>query len=252
MSRPTVIAIDGPAASGKSTVGRQLAAALGYLFLDTGLMYRAVTLAALRSGLDPADEKRVVDLTGRLVMEIVPAPRGLPAAGPAAGAPPADGRLATVLLDGADVTDELRTPDVDAHVSQVSAYQGVREEMVRQQRIIAGQGPVVVVGRDIGTVVMPDAPLKLYVTATAEERARRRWLERREHGGAETYEEILADVRRRDAFDSGREHSPLRPAGDAIVLDTTDDSPTAVVREILKLLDSLPAEAVADEREAGG
>lgn len=219
-----VIAIDGPAASGKSTVGRILAEALGFVFLDTGSMYRAVTLAALKRRVDINDESLVTLLAGEIDIEIQPV----------SDAP--DGRMYTVLVDGEDITWELRSPEVDAHVSQVSSYLGVRSEMVRQQRLFGQHGRVVMVGRDIGTVVMPDAPLKLFITASAEERAHRRWQERRSRGHSDEYDAILADVIRRDEFDSSRRYAPLRPAKDAIVIDTTDKSAEAIVEEILALL----------------
>ncbi len=224
----TVIAIDGPAASGKSTIGRILAEKLGYLFLDTGSMYRAVTLAALKRQIDVEDEEAVTGLAHELAIEVRPY------------AGETDGRLYTVLTDGEDVTWELRSPPVDARVSLVSSYLGVREELVRRQRAYGMMGRVVMVGRDIGTVVMPDAPLKLFVTASAEERARRRWEERCMQGHATSYEIILADVIRRDQFDSSRMHAPLRPANDAIVLDTTKHTPESIIRMIL---DMIPAES---------
>jgi cytidylate kinase len=152
---PTNIAIDGPAASGKTTIGRMLAEALGYLFLDTGSMYRAVTLAAILSGIDVADEEGVIALARRSTLAIRPA------------AAEADGRSYTVLLDGQDVTWAVRSPAVDAHVSLVSSYRGVRQILVERQREMARQGRIVMVGRDIGTVVLPDAPLKLYIVASA-------------------------------------------------------------------------------------
>jgi len=225
---PTVIAIDGPAASGKSTAGYMLARELGFLYLDTGSMYRAATLAALRAGIDPGDEAAVSALSRDLELQLKPA------SGAADGA--ADGRQYTVLLDGDDVTWELRSPQVDAHVSVVSSYPGVREEMVRRQREIARMGSVVMVGRDIGTVVIPDAPLKLYITASAQVRARRRWLDRKAQGHDADYAEILADINRRDEFDSQRKHSPLRPAEDAVIIDNTDLDPAAVLVEIRALL----------------
>lgn len=217
------IAIDGPAASGKTTVGQMLAESLDYLFLDTGSMYRAVTLAALRQGLDITAEPAVTALAQRLEIEILPAHHA------------EDGRAYTVLIDGEDVTWQLRSAAVDANVSAVSAYPGVRKELVRRQRGLARLGRVVMVGRDIGTVVLPDAPLKFYVTASAEERARRRYEERRERDDGADYDEILADVNRRDQIDSTREHSPLRPAPDAIILDTTSQAPETVVEKILAL-----------------
>lgn len=221
MTPMTVIAIDGPAASGKSTVGRMLAEALDYLFLDTGFMYRAVTLAALQQGVDVMDETAVTALAQSLDIDVKPI-TGV-----------ADGRHYTALLNGKDVTWELRTPSVDANVSQVSGYLGVRQEMVQRQRTFGRRGHVVMVGRDIGTVVMTDAPLKLFVTASAAERAHRRWQDRQAQGHKADYETILADVIRRDKFDSNREHSPLRPADDAIVIDTTGRSPEEIVDGIL-------------------
>ena len=165
-----VIAIDGPAASGKSTVGRLLAEKLNFLMLDTGFMYRAVTLAALRAGMDLTDETAVTTLSAQLDLDVQPA-GGMD-----------DGRHYTALLNGEDVTWDLRTPEVDANVSLVSSYAGVRQEMVKRQRAFGQRGQVVMVGRDIGTVVMPDAPLKLYITASAAERARRRWRDRQQQG----------------------------------------------------------------------
>ena len=200
-----------------------LAEKLDYLFLDTGCMYRAVTLAALERGVDTGDEAALAALTEALLMEIYPA----------GGAE--DGRLYTVLLDGRDVTWAIRSAAVDTHVSRVSAVPEVRRLLVERQRAMAEQGGVVMVGRDIGTVVLPDAPLKVYVVASAEERARRRWLERRERGEAADYEAILADVIRRDGIDSSRQHSPMRPAADAILIDSTGRRPEEILDEILAL-----------------
>ena len=205
----TTIAMDGPAASGKSTVGRLLAEKLNYVMLDTGFMYRAVTLAALNEGLDLEDETAVTQLATTLDLDVQSA------------AGHEDGRHYTALLNGQDITWDLRTPDVEANVSLVSSYQGVRQELVKRQREFGERGNIVMVGRDIGTVVMPNAPLKLYITASAEERARRRWLDRQAQGHPDTFEHILADVKRRDKFDSSRQHSPLKPADDAIIIDTT-------------------------------
>jgi cytidylate kinase len=218
-----VIAIDGPAASGKTTISQQLAERLGFLFLDTGTMYRAVTLAALRQGIVVGDETAVTQLAQQMNMEIVESRHP-------------DGRHYTVLLDGQDVTWAIRTPEVEANVSQVSSYLGVREELVRRQQEVGKRGRVVMVGRDIGTVVMPDAPLKLYVIATAEERARRRWQDRQQQGFQDDYAAILADVERRDQIDSSREHSPLRPAADALIIDTTDKPVAEIVAEIVQLV----------------
>lgn len=223
-SLPAVIAIDGPAASGKTTIGLMLADALDYLFLDTGLMYRALTLAAFRRGVAPTDEAALSTLAQQIDLDV------LPRAGEA------DGRHYTVILDGADVTWDLRLPEVDAAVSQVSAFPEVRSEMVRRQRAFGDRGRVVMVGRDIGTVVMPDAPLKLYITASAEERARRRLLDRQRQGQDDDFQAILTDIVRRDDIDSTREHSPLRPADDAVVIDSTGKPATMIVNGILTRL----------------
>lgn len=223
-----VIAIDGPAASGKTTIGKLLAERLGYLFLDTGSMYRAVTLAALQKNVDVNDETAVTRVAEQMNMDILPVNGEQ------------DGRLYTVLLDGKDVTWLIRSPAVDGNVSQVSKYLAVRRIMVERQRQFGLRGQVVMVGRDIGTVVMPDAPLKLYVTASAEERARRRHLDRQEQGHDTAYDDILADVVRRDKIDTSREHSPLRPAADAVQIDTTGRPPELIVDKIMQMIEDRP------------
>jgi len=222
---PTAIAIDGPAASGKTTIGQMLAQHLHYLLLDTGSMYRAATYAALEAGLDLEDEAAVVTLTNGLrimIEDVTEAKR--------------DGRRYTVYLDGEDVTWALRSPRVDANVSLVSSYPGVRQILVERQRQMAQERPVVMVGRDIGTVVLPDARLKLYITASPAERAQRRHRERVARGSDSEYEEILADVVRRDEIDGSREHSPMRPAEDALLIDTSGRTPEQILAEILVLL----------------
>lgn len=227
---PDVIAIDGPAASGKSTIGLMLAQRLDYLCLDTGSMYRALTLAAIWNGISPDDEEAVVQLAVDCDLDILPL------------AEETDGRHYTVLLEGVDATWDLRLPEVDAFVSQISTYPGVRAEMVRRQRDVGHRGRVVMIGRDIGTVVMPDAVLKLYITASPEERARRRLLDRRRQGYDDNYESILADVTRRDNIDSSRKHSPLRPASDAIQIDTTGRTAEEVIDEIMSLINHIQPE----------
>ena len=224
MTYPQTIAIDGPAASGKTTLGRMLAEHLGYLFLDTGSMYRAVTLAALQQQVDVMDEAAVTRLAQEITIGIQPA-----------GARQ-DGRFYTVFLNGQDVTWEIRSPDVDANVSQVSQYAGVRQEMVQRQRAFGQNGRIVMVGRDIGTVVLPNASLKLYIIASPVERATRRWLERAKQGHHDKLEAILADVIRRDEIDSTRLHSPLRPADDAIIVETTGKTPEAILDELVSLV----------------
>jgi cytidylate kinase len=219
LSIPSVIAIDGPAASGKSTVGRALAERLGYLFLDTGVMYRAATLAALHRGIDPADEARVTAVAESITIDVqAPTVR--------------DGRLYTVFLDSEDVTWALRAAEVDANVSLVSTYRGVRQAMTAQQRRIGERGRVVMAGRDIGTVVLPEARAKIYLDATIEERARRRWRELLARGEDASYEDILRAMAQRDQIDSTRALAPLRPAADAIVIDTTKMDLAAVVEAV--------------------
>ena len=206
-SPPSIIAIDGPAASGKSTIGKRLADHLGYLFFDTGVMYRAVTWIALQRGVDVRDERAVTRLAEETPIQVAPASRS-------------DGRACNVIVEGRDITWETRRPEVDANVSVVSAYAGVRRALSAQQRRIGQRGRVVMVGRDIGTVVLPDADLKIYLDASAEQRARRRFDEIVARGEKADYDEILSKVRERDRIDSTRAVAPLRPADDALILDS--------------------------------
>jgi len=205
--RPDIIAIDGPAASGKSTLGHRLADALGYLFFDTGVMYRAVTWLALQRGINISDEKAVTILAEETQIDVLPASKS-------------DGRACDVVVGGKDITWETRRPEVDANVSVVSAYAGVRHAMSEQQRRIGQRGKVVMVGRDIGTVVLPEADLKIYLDASAEERARRRHEENISRGTKSDYKNVLAQVTERDRIDSTRDVAPLKAADDAIVLDS--------------------------------
>jgi len=204
-----VIAIDGPAGAGKSTVARGVADALGFTYLDSGAMYRCVALAALRAEVDLDDTDAVGRIANRVEIEL-------------------DG--ATVLLDGEDVSETIRAPEVDAAASRVSVHPAVREAMVARQRTLIERDGYVAEGRDIGTVVSTDAPLKIFLTASDEERARRR--------AAQTGEP-LADVieaqRLRDARDTEREHSALRPAHDAVELDTTELSVPEVVDKVVSM-----------------
>jgi len=204
-----VIAIDGPAGAGKSTVARAVAAALGFTFLDSGAMYRCVALAALEAGIDPDDEGRLTALAGRLEIGF-------------------DGER--VLLDGRDVSAAIRTPEVTAAASRVSVHAGVREALVARQRQLIGAGRYVAEGRDIGTVVSPEAPLKVFLTASDEERARRRAGQSGEDVAA-----VLAAQRCRDARDSERQHGAMRAAADAVVLDTTGLALDAVVARVVAL-----------------
>jgi cytidylate kinase len=206
MGIPTTIAIDGPSASGKSTLGALLAKALGYLYFDTGVMYRAVTLAAIREGLDIKDEAAIGELAERVLIDICP---------PSVD----DGRDYDVSLDGQDVTWEIRSDAVNDFVSDVSVYAAVRTAMTDQQRRIAMENKVVMVGRDIGTVVMPDADLKIYLGASVEVRAQRRYLEMIERGEDADFEAVLRSLKNRDQIDSSREIAPLKAADDAVVIN---------------------------------
>lgn len=222
--KPTIIAIDGPAASGKSTIGAGLARKLDYLYFDTGVMYRAVTWAALEQGLDISQEAAVTKLTESLSIDVKPPSQ-------------TDGRQYDVLCDGVDVTWAIRSPEVDAHVSPVSVYPGVRSALTAQQRRIGLRGNVVMVGRDIGTVVLPEAPLKIYLDASAEERARRRYAEVQARGDrSQTYEDILANVKSRDAIDSRRATAPLKAAPDAVIIDSTGLSIEEVIAQVEDLI----------------
>lgn len=219
---PSTIAIDGPAASGKSTLGLRLARALDYLFFDTGVMYRAVTWLALDRGLNVSDEAAVTALAEDTPIEVAPASRQ-------------DGRTCDVIVDGRDITWETRLPDVEKNVSLVSAYRGVRAALTQQQRRIGQRGRIVMVGRDIGTVVLPDADLKIYLVATAEERARRRYEEIVARGGNADYQQILAKVIERDRIDTNRDVAPLRPADDAVLLNSDKLSADEVFEKALAL-----------------
>lgn len=205
---PLTIAIDGPAASGKSTIGALLAQRLGYVYFDTGVMYRAVTWAALERGLAIEDEAAMTALAERVQIDVL-------------SPTVSDGRQYTVLCDGRDVTWAIRAPEVDHAVSPVAVYPGVRAAMTAQQRRIGLAGRVVMVGRDIGTVVLPEADLKIYLDASVEERARRRQNECLARGEAVEYADVLAGLRWRDQIDSGRATAPLRAAQDAVVIDST-------------------------------
>lgn len=216
-----VIAIDGPAAAGKSTVARLLAARLGALLFDTGSLYRALTLAARRRQVSPDDEPALARLAHEIEIEVRPGSA-------------VDRRLYSVLLDGEDVTWELRSPAVEQSVSKVAAQPRVRDALLPHQRRIAASGSVVMVGRDIGTVVVPDAGLKVFLLASEQERARRRHDEQRARGGRMTPDEVLADLRRRDAIDASRATAPLRAAADAVMVNTDGLDVEQVVAEIVR------------------
>lgn len=219
-----IIAIDGPAASGKSTLGLSLSKELGYLFFDTGVMYRAITWLAIQRGFDLNDEITITELAENVDIDIRPASQ-------------ADGRTSDILAEGQDLTWKIRRPEVDANVSLVSAYPGVRNALTRQQRRIGLRGKVVMVGRDIGTVVLPEAPLKIYLDASAEERAMRRYKEILGRGERANYDEILDKIRKRDEFDSTRDVAPLRAAKDAIIIQSDQVDAEQVLQQTMQLIE---------------
>jgi CMP/dCMP kinase len=229
MPKALTIAIDGPAASGKSTLAKALAERLGYLYFDTGAMYRAVTLAALQRGVPIDDEGGMEALAHKVQIDLRPPSQE-------------DGRLYDVWLDGKDCTWDLRSAEVDANVSQVSAYAGVRAALTEQQRRIAKRGGVVMAGRDIGTVVLPDADLKIYLNASLEERAQRRFAELRERGDAATIQGVMDALRQRDEIDTHRAVAPLRRAADAIDLESDNTPREQVVDLALELVTERQAE----------
>ena len=216
---PLNIAIDGPVGAGKSTIADAVAARLGILHLDTGAMYRALGLKALRIGVDPREEEKIVLLCRSLSISV---------------RHEADGQH--TLMDGEDVTGLIRTPEVSMAASTVSRYAEVRRMMVRLQQKLAAETDMVLDGRDICTTVLPNAPVKIYLTASCEKRARRRWLELKARGREETFEQVLEEVRRRDEQDMNRPVEPLRQAADAVPVDTTGMSFDQVVKTILALV----------------
>ncbi|MDZ7844066.1 MAG: (d)CMP kinase [Anaerolineales bacterium] len=224
--RPDIVAIDGPAASGKSTVGSKLARRWGYLYFDTGLMYRAVTWYVLEEGISPEDEKRVTSAAEEIRIDVQPPSRD-------------DGRDYDVLVDGEDITWEIRTPRVDSNVSVVAAYPGVRQALTGQQRRIGMRGEVVMVGRDIGTVVLPEADLKIYLDASVVERALRRYRQRRDRGEEIELDQITRVMKMRDEIDSSREVAPLRAAEDAVIINSDELTVEQVLDRIESIVDEV-------------
>jgi cytidylate kinase len=209
------IAIDGPAGAGKSTVAKKLAKLLGFTYIDTGAMYRAITLKVLRENISLKDEERIVEVARKSDISL-------------------DGER--VFLDGEDVSEEIRKPIISQKVSVVSQIPEVREILVKKQRKIAEGKNVVMDGRDIGTVVLPDAQFKFFLTASLEERARRRYEELKNKGTEVKYEEVLEEIKKRDSLDSGRKTSPLTIPEGAILIDTTDLTEEEVVERVYEAI----------------
>ena len=212
-----IIAIDGPSAAGKSTLAKRLALDLGFTYLDTGGMYRALALKVLREGIDISNDESVTELIGRTDIDLVAT----------------DGKL-KVLLDGEDVSHEIRTPEVSQMASKASALKVVRRWMLVLQRGFGRRGNVVAEGRDIGTVVFPDAEVKIYLDATVQERARRRVEELRKAGRQVSLDETLREMGERDKRDSERDLAPLRKANDAIVIDSTSLDAEALAQRVMQ------------------
>lgn len=219
-----IIALDGPVAVGKSTVGQRLAQKLGYCFFDTGTMYRALTWKALQLSIDLRDESRLADIAETTKMDLVPSEK--------------DPSRLIMMVDGQRLEREIYLPEVEAAVSLVSRIAAVRKVMVELQRQLAVRGNIVMAGRDIGTVVLPDANLKIYLTASPKERAGRRHRELLERGQASNIKEIEENLRRRDEMDTNRKVSPLKPASDARIVDTKGIGVNEVVDRICALVKS--------------
>jgi len=215
--RKPIIAIDGPAGAGKSTVAKRLAELLGYLYIDTGAMYRAVTMKAMQAGVDLTDQAAVELIARQVKLEFVP------------------GKIGMILLDGEDVSAAIRTPEVSRNVSAcVASYPGVRKILVSTQQEIGAQGGVVMEGRDITTVVFPDAEVKVYLDASQEERARRRYEELKRQGQEQPFAELLADLKQRDIEDLNRPGGALQCVPDALVVNSTGMSIEEVVEMIIQ------------------
>lgn len=215
-----IVAIDGPAGSGKSTIGAEVSRRLGALYFDTGVVYRALALVALEHSIQPHDEEQLAVLASQLQLRVTP---------PSVD----DGRLYDVWLNGRDITWTIRQPHVDRLASQVSAHPKVRQALLAIQRRLGRNGRVVIAGRDIGTVVMPEAPVKIWLSASLEERARRRQKDLDRRGLHEPFPAILAELAERDRRDATRPVAPMRPAEDAVIIDTDGRSIEKVVEIVL-------------------
>ena len=206
--KKTAIAIDGPSGAGKSTLARALAKELGFLYVDTGAIYRTVGYYAYQKGLDPKNVEEITAILPEIHIEMVYGEDG----------------LQHMLLNGCDVTKEIRLPEISMYASHVSAIPAVREFLMEMQRSMAREHDVIMDGRDIGTVVLPDASIKLFLNASPEDRAMRRFLELEQRGTPEPYDQLLAEIKERDYNDSHRAAAPLRPAEDAVLVNTTGNT----------------------------
>jgi cytidylate kinase len=217
--KPQLIAIDGPVAVGKSSVGWLLAKRLGYIFFDTGMIYRAFTWKVLKSSISPEDERKLCQLANTTKFDFAPSKE----------------RNLLFLVDGEDVSSKLLSPEIEELVPLIAKVAGVRQAMVSEQRKLAQRGKVVMAGRDIGTVVLPWAELKIFLTASTEERAKRRYKDLLERGDNSSLEIVFADLKKRDEMDIHRNISPLKPAEDAIIIDTENFTLEQVVDKIYTL-----------------
>lgn len=216
------IAIDGPAGAGKSTIAKAVAAKLGFVYIDTGAMYRAVGLGAVRKGIDSADADGVISILDELKITLKHTEKGQ-----------------LVFLNGEDVSETIRMPEISVAASNVAVIPAVRLKLVELQRELAKEDDVIMDGRDIGTYVLPDAQLKIFLTAAPEARAKRRWLELQEKGVTTTYEEVFEDMTYRDKNDSGRDFAPLKAAEDSVLVDSTELTLSQTVEHITMMVEEL-------------
>ena len=213
------IAVDGPAGAGKSSIAKAIAHELGFVYIDTGAMYRAIGLAAVRKGIDTKDQQSVISILDQVRIELQHDQHGQ-----------------QIYLDGENVSQEIRMPEISVAASNVAVIPAVRLKLVELQRVLAKQGNVIMDGRDIGTYVLPDAQIKIFLTASVEARARRRHAELMEKGIASTLEDVTIDMKYRDQNDSGRDFAPLKPADDSILVDSTDMSLQETIDKILSIV----------------
>ncbi len=215
-----IIAIDGPAGSGKSTIAKMIARELGFTYIDTGAMYRAVALKIKRLGINPDDPESVLEVLKNTQIDLKPSEKGV-----------------KVFLDGEDVSDKIRTEEIGKIASKIARHKKVREILVQMQRDLGKRAKnAVIEGRDTGTVIFPDADIKFFLTASAEVRAERRYKELKEKGFDVSYDRILSEVKERDRLDKTRKESPLKPAEDAIIIDTSDKDINQVFRQLINII----------------